>query len=97
MGVTSTRSDTKFQNTPTPTQVKGKNAINKKRVVTKVTATRETKKHSDIIVVIEKIDISRPATIVRHEVTVTRRPLVARIRSEHALDTHANAFHRLNR
>lgn len=51
---------------------------------------------SNIIIIVLKVNIPRPTAIRSHEIVVPRRPLVARIRRQHTLDTHADALDRLH-
>lgn len=49
-----------------------------------------------VIILIDKRNITDPATIIRHELTIPRRPLVPRVRRQHTLYAHADALDRLH-
>lgn len=50
-----------------------------------------------IVVVVKEIDIPGPPSIVVDEIGITWGPFIPRVRSQHALDTHADALDGLNR
>jgi hypothetical protein len=51
--------------------------------------------NSDVIIVVEEIDISRPPFISRDEFVVIWRALVFVVGSQDALETHAHTFNGL--
>lgn len=58
--------------------------------------TTPTSPSSNIVIVILEVNIPRPTAIRSNEIAVPRRPLVARVRRQHTLNTHADALDRLH-
>lgn len=87
--------------TPTPAQMQPSpqtNPIQSNPIQSKTAYTlrHQPAPSSNIIIIILKVNIPRPTAIRNHEIAVPRRPLVARIRRQHTLDTHADALDRLH-
>ena len=49
-----------------------------------------------IVILINERDIPDAAAIVRNKLTIARWSLIPRIGCQHALDTHADTFYRLD-
>lgn len=45
-----------------------------------------------VIILVYERDIPNTTAIIRHELTVTRRPLILRVSCQHTLDAHADAL-----